>query len=85
MENNFIGGGTFRFGKYKGKSFIDVALSDEADYFIWLWERSEKGKLYLDSDLHEFIKKNLSRLRQEAKRCKEAYEADRYDELMRDW
>ena len=47
MENNFIslvegyhGDGVFKFGKHKGKSFVEVATSDEVDYFMWLWQES---------------------------------------------
>lgn len=128
MENNFVAlasgftcDGVFRFGKHKGKSFVEVAQSDDADYFMWLWEESQpketvtsdeawikhmgytivevvekhphwtdykvrkKPTFYLDKDLKEFITKNFDRLKKEAKRCKDAYEAKRYDEIMRDW
>jgi hypothetical protein len=131
MENNFVafasgfyGDGIFRFGKHKGKTFVEVATSDDADYFLWLlresnpqykttyahdkgWAKRNGFKLHkllpkevdrfqeavfvkearmkLSSDLAEFIERNLPRLKEEAKRCKDAYDANRYEELTRDW
>lgn len=68
MENNFLAlvngftcDGTFRFGKHKGKSFIEVATDlKEPDYFLWL-RRNLDGKL--DADLKKFIEDNLDRLK----------------------
>ena len=92
MENNFIAlasgficDGTFRFGKHKGKSFVEVAESRDADYFMWLWSKKEKGEMYLDKDLFDFINLNLDRIKAESKRCQDVYENERYDEIMRDW
>jgi len=92
MENNFIAlasgftcDGVFNFGKHKGKSFIEVAESRDADYFMWLWSKKEKGGIYLDKELFHFIISNLDRLKKEGKRCKDIYDAERYDELIRDW
>lgn len=68
MENNFLAltngftcDGTFRFGKYKGKSFVEVATDlKEPDYFLWL-RRNLDGKL--DADLKKFIEDNLDKLK----------------------
>ena len=68
MDNNFITlangftcDGTFRFGKHKGKSFVEVTTDlKEPDYFLWL-RRNLEGKL--DRDLSEFIEDNLSKLK----------------------
>jgi hypothetical protein len=68
MENNFIAlangftcDGTFKFGKHKGKSFVEVATDlKEPDYFLWL-RKNLKGKL--DKDLDEFIESNLDKLK----------------------
>jgi hypothetical protein len=68
MENNFIAlangftcDGTFKFGKHKGKSFVEVATDlKEPDYFLWL-RKNLKGKL--DKDLYEFIESNLDKLK----------------------
>jgi hypothetical protein len=68
MENNFIAlangftcDGTFRFGKHKGKSFVEVATDlKEPDYFLWL-RRNLDGKL--DADLKRFIEDNLDKLK----------------------
>jgi hypothetical protein len=68
MENNFIAlangftrDGTFKFGKHKNKSFVEVATNlKEPDYFLWL-RKNLKGKL--DKELNEFIENNLDKLK----------------------
>ena len=53
MENNFVAlaygftcDGVFKFGKHKGKSFVEVATElKEPDYFLWLYKKSNPSKI----------------------------------------
>lgn len=68
MKNNFVAlahgftcDGIFKFGKHKGKSYIEVATHlKEPNYFLWLRENAKKK---LDRDLAIFIEENLDKLK----------------------
>jgi hypothetical protein len=61
LASGFTCNGFFKFGKHKGKSFIEVATDlKEPDYFLWLKENL-KGKL--DRELYIFIEDNLTKLK----------------------